>query len=296
VSTIVVTGAAGFVGRRLVEFLHARGDRVVAIDRQPKPDGNSLPVDWIAADLLRPDAYEHALRGASSVLHLAALTGKAPKDAYFTANVEGTRALLAASERAKVERFVLMSSIAVGFSDRRHYPYAESKILAEEAVQSSPLTTAIVRPTMIFGPGSPIQTSLAKLAKLPLIPVFGNGRTLVQPVDVVDVVKLLAGLARDLSGKSDPIEIGGPEVYSIEELIGRLRAGAARERPARFLHLPLGFIRAVLAFLEKPLLSVLPLSAGQLATFANDGTAKNSPLVDRLVSDRTPCPSPTAGP
>jgi len=147
---------------------------------------------------------------------------------------------------------------------------------------------------MIFGPGSPIQTSLAKLAKLPLIPMFGSGRTLVQPVDVADVVKLLAGLAREAGGKSDPLEIGGPEVVSIEELISRLRAPAASDRPARFLHLPLGLIRAVLAFLEKPLLSVLPLSAGQLASFANDSTAKSNPLVERLVSDRTPCPAPSA--
>src|SRR5688572_3274827 len=174
--TAIVTGAAGFVGGRLVARLSADGAPVVAIGRSPAPANLPHGVRWVLCDLLDPAGYEDVLRGAGTVFHLAGITGKAwPRD-YQRNNVDATQALLGASERAGVEHFVFVSSIAAKFSDRRFYPYAASKIAAEALVRASSLRSTIVRPTMIFGEGSPIQASLEKLARLPLIPVFGDGR------------------------------------------------------------------------------------------------------------------------
>ncbi|MET0386614.1 MAG: NAD-dependent epimerase/dehydratase family protein [Polyangiales bacterium] len=294
-STIVVTGASGFVGRQLVAYLAARGDRVVAIARRPKPSDLPGGVTWLSADLLEPASYESALTDATCVLHLAAITGKARPEAYQRGNVDATAALLAAAERAGVQRFVLVSSIAAVFPDRRYYPYAESKIAAEKLVQASRLRTTIVRPTMILGDGSPIQHSLESLARLPFIPMFGDGERRVQPVDVADVVKLLAAIASDPDDVSAVVELGGPEVYSLKELLTRLRVLQGRQgQSPRFLHLPLALMRWFLALLERPLFSVLPLTAGQLASFANNSVATRHPLAERLLRERNTTPTRSA--
>lgn len=291
--TVVVTGASGFVGRRLLPKLVEQGLNVVAIARSAEPSGLPSGVRWLRADLLDPSSYEASLKGASVVIHLAAVTGKAWPSAYQRGNVDATRALLTASERAGVARFVLVSSIAAKFSDRRFYPYAESKIAAEEAVKGSSLQTTIVRPTMIFGRGSPVQSSMERLARLPIVPVFGNGRTRVQPVDVDDVVLLLAELARDPSA-SGLIELGGPRVQTMDELVVQLRKAGGLTPGATLVHLPLGLLRYTLALVEKVLLPLLPFSAGQLASFANDGTADASPTLARLLPNPRETPEATA--
>ena len=284
-STIVVTGAAGLVGRNLVRELQAAGHRVVAIARSPQPASWPEGSTWVRADLSESASYRDALIGADAVVHVAATTGKARPEAYERNNVTATRALLDASAAAGVGRFLFISSIAAAFADRRYYPYADSKVAAEEAVRASKLTTLIIRPTMILGEGSPVQASLARLGRLPLIPMFGSGKALVQPIDVADLVRLLVGLLEEPAPASGTVlEAGGPETYSIAELVRRLRRAGGVEGKARFLHLPLGLLRACLALVEGLLFPVLPFTAGQLASFANDSKATPHPLVQRLLA------------
>lgn len=288
---ILVTGAAGFVGRRLVDALAAKGEQVVALDRVtdaiPKRDG----VKPVVADLMNSESYEAALAGVDCVIHLAAVTGKARPDAFRKVNVEATKALIAACERAGVKRLVLMSSIAVTYKARQFYPYAESKIAAEAAARASKLDVVIVRPTMILGPGSPIEASLVRLARMPATPVFGDGKRKIEPVDVEDVVAFLAGVARDADAAGATVELGGPEAYTMKELLVKLRGKPGS--PA-FVHVPLGFTRSVLGVVEGPLLPVLPFTAGQLATFANDSIATPHPLVARHLKVRRVSPAARA--
>lgn len=289
-SAIIVTGAGGFVGARLVRALCAKGESVVGIGRSEAPADWPGAARWVRADLSEPSAYEVALADARCVVHLAAVTGKAPRYAYMRGNVEATRALLGACERAGVQRFVFVSSIAAKFADRRHYHYADSKIAAEAHVAAAKIATLIVRPTMILGPGSPIEASLTRLARLPVSPLFGDGRRLVQPVDVDDVVDALAALAAEPNVESGVIELGGPETYDMRELYARLRAAQGVGGLPRFLSAPLGLSRWMLAAVEAPLLPLLPLTAGQLATFANDGTAAPHAALERLLPTRRTSP------
>ena len=288
---ILVTGAAGFVGRRLVDVLAAKGERVVALDRVAASKPASDGVTHVVADLLNPASYEATLSGVDCVIHLAAITGKARPAAFQKVNVDATRALIGACEQAGVRRFVLMSSIAVTYTARQHYPYADSKIAAEAAARTSALETVIVRPTMILGPGSPIEEALTRLARLPATPVFGDGKRRIEPVDVEDVVQLLAGVARDPDAAGAVVELGGPAAYSMKELLGKLRGKSGS--PA-FLHVPLGLTRSVLGAVEGPLLPVLPFTAGQLATFANDSIATPHPLVSRHLASRRTSPAVAA--
>lgn len=289
--SIVVTGAAGFVGRRLVDILSAAGEQVVAIDRLPALPGLPDKAKLVVADLIEPKTYETALDGADCVIHLAAVTGKAKPEAFQRVNVDATKALLQASEAAGVRRFVFMSSIAVTFAARKSYPYADSKIAAEALVRTSSIEWTIVRPTMILGPGSPIEASLTRLSRLPVTPVFGDGRRQVEPIDVNDVVQFLAGVVRDSAAANQVVELGGPDTYRITDLLARLRERSAGS--PRFAHIPLDLTRDFLAIIEGPFLKFLPFTAGQLATFANDSLATHHPLVSRHLPTRRQSPQAT---
>jgi NADH dehydrogenase len=236
-------------------------------------------VDWIVGDVTNPRTYADRLAGCDAVVHLAAITGKARRDDYFRVNVAGTRAAVDACRAAGVRRFLYVSTIAAGFADQRHYYYAHSKRQAEEIVAASGLAYTIVRPTIVIGPGAPVLAGFTKMAGAPVVPIFGNGRATVQPIFVDDLADCLAAILEEDRFGGETIEVGGPEVTSIEKLLMRIRRVRFDKGP-RSIHIPLGLARIALAILEPAARKLLPLTAGQLATFANDGVAAPHPLVD----------------
>jgi nucleoside-diphosphate-sugar epimerase len=278
--SVFVTGASGFVGRRLLPALARSGRSVVALDRSGRLSGaDALPGGSVCrGDLLSPATYTDALRGCDLVVHLAAATGKASAADHHRVNALGTEALLAACRAAGVPRVLFVSSIAVTFGDQTGYHYAVAKAAAEQAVRRSGLRTAIVRPTMVFGEGSPVETGLAKLALLPMVVVPGTGRVRVQPIHVDDLVACLVEIIEKDLFADGVIEVGGPEVVAIEDLLLAIRA-ARGGGPGRVVHVPLSLLRApVLAGEWAGLGAALPVTAGQLASFGNEGTAAPGPL------------------
>jgi nucleoside-diphosphate-sugar epimerase len=216
------------------------------------------------------------------VVHLAAATGKHPPAEYFRVNRDGTEILVSEAERAGVGRFLYVSSIAVKFGNLGRYWYAQSKLEAEKIVAASGLDWVIVRPTMIFGPRSAVLEGLRRLAALPVLPVFGDGRTPLQPVFVDDLACALAALLDEPAASRRTIEIGGPEVRGIESLLLGLRRAQGIDN-RRVVHLPARPVAALLGFVEPLLRPWLPVTAGQLTSFTNDGTAAPDSLTDRWL-------------
>jgi nucleoside-diphosphate-sugar epimerase len=143
-------------------------------------------------------------------------------------------------------------------------------------VQAGGMRYAIVRPTMITGPRSPVVEGLSRLAAAPVLPIFGDGRTPVQPVYVDDLVRGLISIVERGAFDDQLLQFGGPEIVSIEELLLRIRG--RHHQPARVLHLPAAPVSFTLGLLEKAALSALPLTAGQLTTFTCAGTADPNDL------------------
>jgi nucleoside-diphosphate-sugar epimerase len=276
--SLFVTGGGGYIGCRLLASLDpARFSKIVCLTRSAAA-GLPPHVNAIQADLLDAGTYAEALRGCDAVLHLAATTGKSRPEEYFRVNREGTRCLIQACRRAGVERFIHISTIAAKFRDQRRYYYAQSKLQAEELVRSSGLRYSIVRPTMVMGKGSPVLEGLSRMAAAPILPVFGSGRAQVQPVSVEDLVACLGEVLARGTFDGRTVEIGGPQVLSMEELLVKIRR-AKGKGAGPVLHLPAGLIAASVGLLEKVLLPVLPFTAGQIASFVNDGTAAPDPQV-----------------
>lgn len=171
-STILVTGGNGFVGRHLVTALTARGDRVRVL-ALPGEDARWLErpgVTVYRGDITQPESLAAPAAGADGVVHLAAMQDVwRPAEVYRAVNVGGTRNVAQAALTAGARRFVHMSSSSVyGMGHGRPVdeafplapfpdPYPVTKAEADRAVQlmikRDGLPGVILRPDQIFGPG-----------------------------------------------------------------------------------------------------------------------------------------------
>jgi NADH dehydrogenase len=282
---VFVTGGTGFLGSRVLSLLKDHGISVVALDRSgalSQTAGSGAGVETVKADLLQPELYSDALAKTDLVLHLAALTGRASEREHFRVNLQGTETLLEQCRRVGVQRILFVSSIATKFPDTRRYYYAQAKLQAEEAVRSSGLRFAIIRPTIILGRGSPILSALEKLATLPFIPVFGNGRALVQPIYVDDLAGYILEVVEQDRFRNETLDLGGPSTLTIEELLQQIRCvrkGSDGRSKGLSVHIPLGLLLPPLRAAESlGLGSLLPVSEGQLSSFRYDGTIEPNGL------------------
>ncbi|MBN2470270.1 MAG: NAD-dependent epimerase/dehydratase family protein, partial [Anaerolineae bacterium] len=169
--TVLVTGATGFLGGTLAARLLADGVRVRALVRseQRGRDLGARGVQLILGDLTDPQALQRAVEGCTVVFSVgAALHGTAAEQ--YTVNVTGVEQLVEAAHRAGVRRVVHVSSIAVYGVERpgvlsEAMPaqpgsdyYGQSKALGErrlfERAAALGLEAVVVRPGMIYGPGS----------------------------------------------------------------------------------------------------------------------------------------------
>lgn len=283
---LFITGAGGFLGRRLLSQLDFSAySRVVCFDRQLEnlrlPDPHPQNIRFLEGDIRHSSDYRHHLEQVETVIHLAAVTGKANPKQYRSINTLGTRELVGCCRESGVKNFLFVSTIAVNFKKTHRYFYAHSKIEAESCVGSSGLNTTILRPTMIMGENSPVFQGLALLARLPVVPVFGNGKTMIQPLHVEDAAKAIIQILDHDHFHGERIEIGGSETLSIETFLKRIAAQGYHKNPP-IIHLPMTPTVFGLSLLERIAYPLMPITVGQLATFRNDGRAADSALLRSL--------------
>ena len=135
-TSLFITGASGFIGRHLLARLNPQAyEHIYCLSRNAGVSANSEPamdVTWLQGSLFDSDSYEHCLDPSVVVVHLAAATGKAPAEQYFSVNCDGTRHLLDRCRERQVKNFLFVSSIAANYRDKSHYYYAQSKLEGEE--------------------------------------------------------------------------------------------------------------------------------------------------------------------
>ncbi len=277
---LCLTGASGFIGRRVTAQLAAGGSRdVTLLLRDPARLGSAaLPPSWrvLRADLSSESIPPDAIVPGAVVLHVAAATGTANALEMQRMNVDATSRLVTAAAAVGARQFVLVSSVSAGYGDQRWAGYPQSKAKAERLVATAGVPYTIVRPTMVFGPGSPNQQGLERLATLavPLLP--GQGHVRAQPIHVNDIARALLYVAALPAAVQGHITVGGPSVVTMRELFAAMRRarGLAPRAPVT---LPLGALRSSLALLGALTGSLLPVSAGQFVVFANDAVAEPAP-------------------
>lgn len=231
---LAVTGATGFVGRALLDRAVEAGHQVRALTRRPQPPRPG--VTWVEGALDRPDTLAALASGSDAVIHVAGVVNAPDRAGFVAGNVEGTRAMLAATAAAGIARFVHVSSLSAREPQLSHYGW--SKRESEALVAASPLAWTIVRPTGVYGPGDTEMLDMFRLARfgLALLPPRGT----VSLIAVDDLARLLLALAvRD--GPRAVLEADDGTVLThaqVARLIGR--AVGRRVLP---IHLPAAGLR-----------------------------------------------------
>jgi nucleoside-diphosphate-sugar epimerase len=259
----LVTGAAGFVGRYMVEMLRERGHAVRASDLPAEPprdypDG----VEYVQADLTRPESLAGACEGVGIIFHPASVFDfSTPREVMERVNVGGTENLCLAAAGAGVERLVQWGTMMVfGEKQRRSEPitedtphasasiYASSKSRQEEVALrfhgEGRLAVTVVRPAIIYGPRSVygLADILIKARHLPRIPVVPAMKARICLVHVRDVVGAAYHLAH--------LEEAAGECYNLVDDFSHLTirdlltlAAVVLEKPALTLPLPNALVR-----------------------------------------------------
>jgi uncharacterized protein YbjT (DUF2867 family) len=214
---------------------------------------------------------EAAVAGADGVVNAISLYVEHGTDTFHSVHVETAARIAKAARQAGIRRFVHVSGI--GANTASPSPYIRSRGEGEAAVQTAFPSAVIVRPAVMFAPDDAFLTTIVRLLRsLPAYPIFGDGRTRLQPVYADDVAAAIAQILRQ-SQKPYPIyELAGPRVYSYEELL-RTIARVARLRPV-LMRMPFAFWGALAGVAE--MLPRPPLTRNQVELMQIDTTATPS--------------------
>lgn len=243
---LLLTGATGSIGSRLLPLLLRRGEEVRCLVREPRRLGEwRVDVQIALGDLggmSDPYLVRQALRGADTVVHLAATIRDQPPHRIEELNGLATVRLLQAAERSGVRRFVFFSALNAAAAQRTRF--FRAKWLAERAVASSPLETTIFAPSIVYDHSDPWVTLLRRFSFLPAVPVSGSGQARFQPIWADDAARCVVSWLEGGAGapRRDRYELAGPETLSYDEMSDLVSRAAGRPRP--LLHLPLPLVRS----------------------------------------------------
>jgi NADH dehydrogenase len=236
---ILITGASGFLGRRLVQLAQEQGRAVRALVRRPPADPD-LPADSICqGDITDAATLTAAVSGVDAVIHAAATTSETAPDEALSqrTNVQGTRNLIKASRSAGVKRWVQISSLSA--NSRNNSVYGRTKFAADEEVRCSGLDWTILQPGTIFGPGA--RGLFAKIVRLtsglPIVPVLGSGKQSMRPIHVDDAARAALACLEKPATFGQTYALGCRDAITFNDFL----RGVARAQGKRkwLFHLPL---------------------------------------------------------
>jgi len=230
-----ITGAGGFIGTHLVEWL-AKKYSVVAVLRPgsyPKFELNSN-IQVAFADLTNRESLLSSMPKRAIVVNLAAEPYN-PSLSYAV-NVQGTAYLFEVAKVRKSKLFIQISTQATKIT--KMGTYGETKTLADNLVRESKLTYCILKPSLVYGSGeNGLFAKMVRLIKLlPIIPIFGDGRVKIMPLEVQDLAEIIERVALAEDTHNQTFDVGGVDSISYNDLYLAILKIAGVNKP--LLHLP----------------------------------------------------------
>ena len=286
---ILITGANGHLGRRLITRLAGSGRPVRAVVRSQRAAETvrALPLDGDVAvavlDYRDADALRAAAAGCSAAVHLVGILLEGRRNRYEDAHEATCRALAAATAGSGILRIVYLSILG-------SHPDSANSCLASkgraEAILLAATTPALVlRVPMVLGPGDFASRALAGRARARLLPLLRGGASLEQPIDAEDVVSAIAA-GIDRPGLDDvSFDLAGAESLTRRDLA--FRAAALYGNRPTVVPVPRWGMLTI-AFLLESLLPNPPLSRAMVGVLDRDDRARTAEVCERLGIQLTP--------
>jgi uncharacterized protein YbjT (DUF2867 family) len=274
---ILITGASGFIGRRLAAALRAAGHRVIEARRRTGHSPATVDADFTRD--VDPAAWLPKLAGIDAVINAVGILRENGEQTFERVHARAPQALFAACVAAGIKRVVQISALG---ADRGGSAYFRSKRCADEYLAQLPLDWTIVQPSLVFGIGGASARLFAMLASLPIVPLPGGGRQQLQPIHIDDLVHAIANLTQRRDFARRRVALVGPEATTLREFLTRLRRVLGLPR-AYFLAIPASVMRvaATIAQLNSRSLldreSLSMLEAGNTADPADTGELLGRP-------------------
>jgi len=216
--TVLITGAAGFIGRRLTSELLGQGYSVRCMVRQDAP-GIPAAAETVRADLLQPLTLGPALEGIDTAYYLVhSMSGG--RAGFQRRDREAAENFVAAAEKAGVRRVIYLGGLGETGDDLSEH--LRSRLAVADILKKGRFSTTFLRAAIIIGAGGASFEMVRSLVnRLPVMITPRWVTTRCQPIAVDDVIAYLAGCLCDERASGRTFDIGGPEVLTYKEMMER---------------------------------------------------------------------------
>lgn len=243
---ILITGGSRGIGFNTLKSLVDLDLKIISLSRTIPSDIRPHPkIEYVQGDITEITSLQKDLWGATSVLHFAGLTHSSDSKKYYEVNAEGTSNLIQRAETSNVNRFIYVSTQAIGLKGGA---YSHSKEIAEKHIKNSKLNWTILRPSEMYGDKifGTVHTMQYIVKKFPIVPIFGKGMYSLNPLHIFDFTKFVKKLIND-DGKTSFSKIYtlcGPYEISFLEFANVLISSFGKNK--RILHVPENLVNAFL--------------------------------------------------
>lgn len=264
-----MTGASGFTGGRLCAYLQSIGVEVRALARGTSDVSHliNLGVEIVTGDLTEDVELDDAVRGIDTIFHVAAAfrAEGIPKETFRATNVEGTRRMLEAAERADVRRFLHTSTVGVQghidegpaneeyrFNPGDHYQQSklDGELLARSFGDAGRLPVTIVRPAGIYGPGDLRFLKLFRFIRDRRFKMIGSGEVGYHLTYIDDLVRGMVIAATHEDAVDEVFTIGGREHVTLSRLVSLVAAALDVVPPKQRFRIPVAPVMAAATVCE----------------------------------------------
>ena len=212
---IVVTGANGFVGKNLRNFLHKNKIKVLGVSRKNFRK-HASEVKITSTNLLEPK-LQTKLKNYDALVHLIGIGRQSSKSTFEEINLNLTKNVIKACKNAGIKKIIFISGLGVSKSNQS--AYFVSKYKAEREIMNSGLDYTIFRASYIIGKTDYLTKALSKQMKNGIIVIPGSGKYRVQPIFVLDVAKIILEAVLEKKFSKKILDLVGPQKIRFEDFV-----------------------------------------------------------------------------